>query len=132
MSAELFWLALTALATLLMWAPYILNRVAVRGLMPSLGNPSPDDPPHSPWAERAILAHRNAVENLPVFAALTLAANAGGVGGGAVATAAMVYFFARIAHYAIYIAGVPVLRTLAFVVSVLAQLVIALAVLGAA
>lgn len=132
MSVEIYWLTLTALFTLLMWLPYVLNRIVVRGLIPSLGNPSASDAPHAPWAERAILAHRNAVENLVIFAALVLAADASGISTGATATAAMIYFFARVAHYVIYVAGVPGLRTLTFAAGAVCQLVIALAILGGA
>ena len=131
MSAEIYWLTLTSLVTALMWMPYILNRIAVRGLIAATGNPSPDDKPHSPWAERAILAHKNAVENLVVFAAVVLAAHAAGASTELTATAAMVYFYARVAHYAIYIAGVPFLRTLAFAAGMLCQVIIALVALGA-
>lgn len=131
MTAEIYWLTLTSLVTALMWAPYILNRIAVRGLIAATGNPSPDDKPHSGWAERAILAHKNAVENLVVFAAVVLAANAAGVSTETTAAAAMIYFYARVAHYAIYIAGVPFLRTLAFAAGMLCQVAIALSVLGA-
>jgi hypothetical protein len=33
MSAELFWLVLTVAMTGLIWVPYILDRIMVRGLM---------------------------------------------------------------------------------------------------
>ena len=130
MSADIYWLTLTALVTALMWVPYILNRIAVRGLIGATRNPSPDAKPHAPWAERAILAHKNAVENLVIFAAVVLAADAAGASNGLTATAAMIVFFARVAHYAIYIAGVPFLRTLAFAAGAFAQIAIALTALG--
>ncbi|MEL6794009.1 MAG: MAPEG family protein [Pseudomonadota bacterium] len=130
MSADLYWLTLTALVTALMWVPYILNRIAVRGLIGATGNPSPDAAPHAPWAERAMLAHKNAVENLVIFGAVVLAANAAGASGELTATAAMIVFFARIAHYAIYVAGLPFLRTLAFAAGAFAQIAIGLAVIG--
>lgn len=130
MTPELFWLTLTALATALMWVPYILNRIAVRGMLPAMAAPSAVDKPHAPWAERAILAHKNAVENLVVFAPVVLAAHLAGVSTPATTTAAMVFFLARIAHYAIYIAGVPVLRTLVFAVGWLCVMIIGLAAIG--
>ena len=130
MTPELYWLTLTALATALMWAPYILNRIAVRGLWGALSVAGPNAAPHSPWAERAMKAHANAVENLVVFGAVVLAAQAAGVSTPVTATAAMIYFFARIAHYAVYVAGVPVLRTLAFAAGAFSTIAIALATLG--
>lgn len=57
-------------------------------------------------------AHANAVENLVVFAALVLTANAAGISNGAIATAAMVFFWARVVHALAYTFGVPWVRTL--------------------
>jgi hypothetical protein len=44
--------------------------------------------------------------------------------------AAATYFFARAAHFALYTAGVPVLRTLAFVIGFGAEAALLLAVMG--
>ena len=70
-------------------------------------------------------AHGNAVENLVVFATLVLVATALGITGGVVATAAMVYFWARVVHVVAYTLAVPWVRTLAFFVGFLAQAVVA-------
>jgi uncharacterized MAPEG superfamily protein len=70
-------------------------------------------------------AHNNAVENLVVFAALVLAAHALGVSTGAIATAAMVYFWARVVHVVAYTLAIPWVRTLAFAVGFFAQATIA-------
>ena len=131
MTSELYWLTMTLMFTALMWVPYILNRIAVRGLMDAMGYERPDSKPHSEWAQRAMSAHRNAVENIGVFAGLILAAHAVGVSGGATATAAMVFFFARVVHWVVFVAGIPVVRTLAFAVSWACLMVIGFAVLGA-
>ncbi|MEM7544164.1 MAG: MAPEG family protein [Pseudomonadota bacterium] len=130
MSAELYWLTATALMTALMWMPYVLNRIAVRGLMGALGNATPNSAPHAPWAERAMAAHRNAIENLIVFAAVVLAANAAGISNEVTATAAMLFFFARLVHFMVQTAGIPVVRTLAFAVGAFSTIAIALSVLG--
>ena len=76
MSKELLWLTLTVILTGLMWIPYILDRIIVRGLMGAMANPSRNDKPQSPWAQRLYFAHTNAVENLVIFAALVLILNA--------------------------------------------------------
>ena len=55
-------------------------------------------------------AHANAVENLGVFATLVLAANALGITGGVVATAAIVYFWSRVVHAVAYTAAWPWVR----------------------
>ena len=72
MSKEAFWLTLTLAITGLIWIPYILDRMMVRGMMGTLANPSPADAPQTAWAQRMMAAHTNAVENLVVFAPLVL------------------------------------------------------------
>src|SRR5271157_4804158 len=128
MSRELFWLTLTTIMTGLMWAPYIIDRVAVRGLMGAMANPSPNHKPHSVWARRAMNAHANAVENFVIFATLVLILQAMDISKPITALACAVYFWARLAHYVIYTLGVPVLRTLTFVVAFAAQVVLVLAI----
>jgi hypothetical protein len=43
MSKEIFWLVLTVAMTGLFWAPYILDRIMVRGLAGAMANPSPNE-----------------------------------------------------------------------------------------
>ena len=76
MPKELYWLTLTAAMTALLWVPYILDRIMVRGTMGALANPSEYDKPQSAWTQRMMAAHTNTVENLVVFAALVLTAQA--------------------------------------------------------
>ncbi|HPF46701.1 MAG: MAPEG family protein [Alphaproteobacteria bacterium] len=130
MTEELYWLVLTTLMTALFWLPYILNRIMVRGLMGAMGNPSPDDKPEAAWAVRAHAAHNNAVENLVIFAPLVIATQMLGVSTSLTATMCMLYFLARLAHYIIYVLGIPVARTLAFALSFVAEVVLALNLLG--
>jgi uncharacterized MAPEG superfamily protein len=128
MSRELFWLTATVILTGLMWLPYTLDRVKVRGLMGSMANPSPNDKPQSAWAMRLYFAHTNAVENLMIFAPLVLILDAVNVSTTTTVTACAVYFWARLAHAIVYALGVPVLRTLAFTVGFIAQAVLVLAI----
>ena len=124
MKTELFYLALVTAFTGLLWIPYILDRVSVRGLMDAVGyaeNPKPQ----SPWAQRLQKAHSNAVENLVVFAPLVLVAHAMGVTSSSIGTAALVYFWARVAHVVTYTFAVPWGRTLTFTVGFFAQAVVA-------
>ncbi|MGB0507709.1 MAG: MAPEG family protein, partial [Pikeienuella sp.] len=74
--------------------------------------------------------HKNAVENLVVFAPLVLAAHIVGTNSEMTATAAMVYFLARLVHYVVYVMAVPVVRTLAFAVGWLCQMIFGLAIIG--
>jgi uncharacterized MAPEG superfamily protein len=130
MTKELLWLTLTVMLTGLMWVPYILDRVIVRGLMGAMANPSRRDKPQSAWAQRLYFAHTNAVENLIIFAPLVLILDALGHSTESTAIACAVYFWARLAHVIVYTMGVPVLRTLAFTVGFLAQIALVLAVFG--
>lgn len=129
MTTELEYLTWTALLTALLWIPYILNMIAVRGLVDAVGYPE-NPKPLAAWAARAKAAHYNAVENLVVFAALVLAAHAAGVSNGATATACMVFFWARLVHYLVYTFGIPWLRTLAFAVGFVCQVAVAWQILG--
>ena len=124
MKTELLYLTLVTALTGLLWLPYILDRVAVGGLTDAVGYP-PQPKPQSPWAQRLMKAHANAVENLVVFAALVLAAQAAGISNGATATACIVYFWARVVHALAYTFAVPWVRTLAFAVGFVAQATIA-------
>ena len=130
MSQELFWLTLTVILTGLLWVPYILDRIMVRGLMGAMANPSPKDLPQSEWAQRLQNAHINAVENLVIFATLVLTLNDLHHSTRSTAIACAVYFWARLAHALIYWAGIPVLRTLSFAVGFAAQIVLVIAVFG--
>jgi uncharacterized MAPEG superfamily protein len=126
MSKELFWLALTVAMTLLFWVPYILDRANVRGLTGAMANPSPADKPQSAWAQRMMNAHTNAVENLVLFAPLVLIVEMLKLNNSTTALACAVYFWARLAHFIVYSAGIAVARTLAFTVAWLALMVLVL------
>jgi uncharacterized MAPEG superfamily protein len=129
MSHELFWLVMTTAMTGLMWVPYILDRIMVRGMMATMGNPGPNDKPQSPWAQRLMAAHLNAVENLVIFAPLVLATQDLNVNLATPTTtiACQLYFYSRLVHVVVYTLGFPVLRTLAFFGGFIAQVMLVLA-----
>jgi uncharacterized MAPEG superfamily protein len=131
LSAELNYLTLSAALTGSLWVPIIANRLREMGAWKALSNPEPDVRPRADWAYRLAHAHRNAIENLAVFAPLTIAVHVLGLGIGATATAAALYFWSRLAHALIYTFGIPLLRTIAFVVGFGAQATMALRLLGA-
>ncbi len=124
MTTELFYLSLTTVLTALLWMPYTLNMITVRGLSDAVGYPR-DPKPLAAWAARLKSAHANAVENLVVFAALVLIADALEVRSTATEMSCMVYFWARVIHPLAYTFAVPWVRTVAFVVGFLAQICIA-------
>ena len=124
MAIELKYLTWVAVFTALMWIPYILNMIAVRGLIDAVGYPE-DPKPLAPWADRMKGAHSNAVQNLVVFAALVLVAHVAGVNNETTVLACAVYFWARVVHFAVYTFRIPWVRTLAFVVGFGCQIALA-------
>jgi uncharacterized MAPEG superfamily protein len=130
MSREFFWLTLTVIMTGLMWVPYIVDRIMVRGPMGAMANPTPKMKAQSAWAQRLYFAHTNAVENLIIFAPLVLILDSIGHSTEITAIACAVYFWARLAHVFIYTIGAPVLRTITFTVGFLAQAALVLAIFG--
>ena len=128
MSSELTCLTWAVALNAVMWVPYILNTIMVRGLINAVGYP--DNPePLAPWAERMKKAHYNGVENLVIFAAAVLIANAAGISNDTTVMAAQVYFWARVVHLLAYTFAIPWVRTLSFtvgwasVVAILIQLI---------
>jgi uncharacterized MAPEG superfamily protein len=128
-TSELQSLTVISIATVLMWAPYVLMRFVRWGLWKPFANPDPTLPALPAWADRAKEAHRNACENLATFAPVVLVAAVAGVHTPTTILAAQVYVAARLIHYVVYTAGIPVARTLAFLTGVGATLAIAAAVL---
>lgn len=132
MTRELFWLTLTVGLTGLLWVPYLLDRLMVRGFWGTMANPSRDDKLQSPWAQRLYFAHTNAVDNIAVFAPLVLILNAMDYSSRWTVLACAVYFWARLAHAVIYALGIVVARTVTFLIGFIAQVVLFLAIFGLA
>jgi uncharacterized MAPEG superfamily protein len=83
------------------------------------------------WAGRAKRAHLNMVENMVLFAALVLIAAVAGKANAMTAMGAAIFFWGRVAYAVIYVAGIAWLRTLAWFVSVIGMVLIALELLKA-
>lgn len=122
------YLAWTTFLTGLMWIPYVLNMILVRGLIDAVGYPA-QPKSLAPWAERMKKAHYNAVENLVVFAILVLVAHTTDQINDTINTAALVYMIARIIHFGVMTLKIPWVRTLAFVTGSVCQIVIGLQIL---
>ncbi len=78
------------------------------------------------FAGRARRAHLNMLENLVLFAALVLIAAVAQKANAMTALGAAIFFWGRLAYAVIYLIGVPWLRTLAWAVSVIGLVMIAL------
>lgn len=76
------------------------------------------------FAGRAARAHRNMLESLPLFIALVLIAQIAGKANATTLLGAQLFFWGRLAHWLIYLAGIPWLRTLAWTVSVVGLILI--------
>lgn len=130
-AAEFWWLGLMGIVMAVMILPYVLDRIVTAGLGGALGNPQDNEIPPSAWAERLKAAHYNCVENLAVFAPLTVAAVVSGLSSGGTLLAVQVFVIARILYIVIYALGIPGLRTLAFLAGWAATVYMALTLLGA-
>jgi len=111
-SAGLLWLMIMTASTLRskMWTP--------AGMRVALGNRD-DVPEPTPLAARADRAAKNMLENVVLFTALVAAAHLVGRGSSErVTLGANLFFWARVAYWPTYLAGIPGLRTLIWTVGV--------------
>ncbi len=130
-SPELYWVVLSAVLTSLLWVPHIVQRIAEMGPYEAFRDPHHDVPTRAAWAQRAIRAHTNAVENFAVFAVLAVAVHILGLSSPLTAAVSAAYFFARVGHYVFYVFATPWMPTPMFLVAFVCQLVLALRLFGA-
>jgi uncharacterized MAPEG superfamily protein len=124
MTPELIYLVWSAVLT------SVLMLIAVSGAtlqvgLPTLAGNREDMPDMTSWAGRAERAHSNMLENLVLFAILVLVAQAAGVRNAMTLLGAQLFFWGRVGHAVLYIAGIPWARTAAWVVSVVGLILIA-------
>jgi len=125
MTSEMMSLTWVTTLTAILWMPYIVNQIVVRGLLEAVGYP--DNPkPLSGWATKMRAGHANAIENLVIFATLVLIANAAGISNATTVLACEIYFWARLVHVLAYTFAIPWVRTFAFVAGFGCQIVLAL------
>jgi uncharacterized MAPEG superfamily protein len=118
--------------SLLVWSvalAFVQVLVAVQGAMLQVGLPTLAGnreplPEITGWAGRAQRAQRNMVENLLLFAALVLVAVAAGKTNDMTLLGAQIFFWARVVYTAVYIAGIPWLRTGVWFVSAIGMILI--------
>lgn len=78
-----------------------------------------DTKPVSVWTDRLTRGLRNFLETYGAFVALALALVVTGKHGGLGATGALVWFWARVLYVPVFGAGIPVLRTVVWTVSII-------------
>jgi uncharacterized MAPEG superfamily protein len=130
MTTDLTMLVWTALLALLAPTVYLVGRMQTPGGMAwAFGNR--EDPLRIPdWAARAERAHANLVENIGPFAILVLVAQVSGRADATTALGASIFFWSRVAHYAVYTAGLIGVRTAVFFVGAAGELMILSQILG--
>ena len=117
MTPELTYLVWTGALTLVLVVIAVAGATLEVGLPKLAGNR--DGLPEMPgWAGRAARAHRNMLESLILFAVLVLVAHIAGIRNEMTLLGAQLFFWGRVAHAVIYIAGIAWLRTAAWAVSV--------------
>src|SRR5215470_2562896 len=125
MTTDLTMLVWSALLCLLMPVVYLVGRSGVPGGLPwGFGNREAPLAGVPPWTGRAERAHANLVENLPPFAILVLVAAIAGKANATTALGATLFFWGRLAHAVVYVAGVVYLRTAVFFVATVGELMI--------
>jgi|ERR1700677_3374173 uncharacterized MAPEG superfamily protein len=115
MSPDLKYLALTAMLTASLWIPYIVSQVVTNGFLSAQNYVDPTQRPVPLWGKRADRAYINAVETFAPFAALVILIHIAGKANATTAFWAMSFFWLRVAHAVVYLAAIPFIRTLAFV-----------------
>jgi len=117
-------LQLVAFAVVLTWVMIFSTGVlrarawTPAGMKMAFGNRHDAPTTHPAWIERSDRAAKNMLENLPLFIGLVAVAHLGGRHAPRVDLGAHLFFWARVAYWPIYVAGVPVVRTLIWYVSI--------------
>ena len=103
--------------------------VAVVGAMLQVGLPTLAGnreglPAMTGWAGRAERAHRNMLQSLVLFTALVLAAQVMSRLDATTALGAQLFFWGRLAYAAVYLIGLPWVRTAVWAVSIVGLLLL--------
>ncbi len=131
MNTDLRLLVYTALLAIVMWLPYILAAIRAYGLKRMAGAyPTPSYTSLPQWAQRLHRAHMNLVENIGPFAALVIVAQLTGAANAMTALGAQLFFYARLAQIVAHTAGIPWVRTGAFAVGWIGNIIILVQILG--
>jgi uncharacterized MAPEG superfamily protein len=120
MSTELKYLALTAMLTASLWIPYIVAQATTNGFLrpENYLDPTPRKVPL--WGQRADRVYMNAVETFAPFAALVILIQLTGKADAMTAFWAACFFWLRVAHAVVYLAAIPYIRTIVFVLGYVA------------
>ena len=123
MKPELVWLLWAVALTFAQMLVAVSGATLQVGL-PALAGNREGLPPFTGWAGRANRAHHNMLESLVLFAALVLIAVVSGKTNSTTLLGAQIFVWARLAYAVVYVAGIPWLRTLVWLVSVVGMILI--------
>jgi len=129
MSVELQMLAWSTTLLIALVVVQALAGVRAQGLMPMAG-PRDDLPPPKKYQARMLRVVDNHREGLTMFAPLVLIAAVAQISNQWTVLGAQLFFYSRLAHAVLYIAGVPLVRPLAWAVGLAGVVMVLLAVLG--
>ena len=118
MKPELMLLVWSVLLTFLQMLVAVSTATLQVGL-PALAGNREGLPVLTGWAGRAQRAHRNMLESLVLFAVVVLVAAMTDKTNSITLLGAQLYFWARLVYAVVYLVGVPWVRTLVWLVSVL-------------
>lgn len=109
----LVWSIALCVAQMLVTVTAALPQVGLLGMMSNRDKM----PALEGLAGRALRAHYNMLENLPLFIGLVLVAQVSGHLNAMTTLGAQIFFFARLVYAIVYPIGIPYLRTLIWLIS---------------
>lgn len=129
MSIELQMLAWSTALLIVLVLIQSLAGIQGQGLMQQMG-PRDDQPPPKKYHARMLRVVDNHREGLTMFAPLVLVAAIAQISNQWTELGAQLFFYSRALHAVLYIAGVPMVRPLAWSVGMIGIVMVLLAVLG--
>ena len=123
MKPELMWL-LWAVALTVVQMLIAVSGATLQVGLPKLAGNREGMPPLTGWVGRAERAHFNMLESLVLFAALVLILVLTNKSNSTTLMGAQLFVWARLAYAVIYLAGIPWLRTLVWLVSMIGLVLI--------
>ncbi|MGI4878741.1 MAG: MAPEG family protein [Janthinobacterium lividum] len=129
MTTELTILAWTLVLAFVHIMAFAIVRTRQYGADWNTGARGANMPPLAPVADRLRRAQANLLETLPLFVAAVLIAHVAGIHTRTTILGAELYFWARVVYLPLYALGVPKVRTLVWLVSIVGLAMIVLAVL---
>ena len=121
MTTDLYYLAYTAILTAALWIPYVVSQGVSNGMLTADNYVDPTPRPLPNWGKRADRTYLNAVEVFGAFATLILIAHVTGKANETTALLAASFFWLRLAYSAVYLLGIPYLRTMLFALGFFAE-----------